>query len=107
MYNSVQHRKTPGSQGNIHNSAEKQTPLPVYSSIKIHVRSRKKKKGLIDRQHKLGLTFGYRGVIQISTDFANNLCEMFKREGVVCPLNLYKKMFQTGALDNLDVVPSQ
>ena len=43
--------------------------------------------------------------MQISNDFANSVCEIYKRNDVVCPPNLHKNVFQTGALDNLDNDP--
>ena len=103
LYNSVQYKNSKEGHGKTHYNVSKETPLTVYNRIKLHVKSRKKQ--LIDRQHELGLSIGYQRVLQISNDFANSLCEIYKRNDVVCPPNLHKNVFQTGALDKLDNDP--
>ena len=64
-----------------------------------------RKKYLIDKLHKLGLSISYDHVLQISTDLANSVCRLYE-EGVVCPPNLKMNIFTTAAVDNTDHNPS-
>jgi hypothetical protein len=100
-YNSV---KTLGSKNNIRHNAERETPLPIYNAFKSYVKTRKK--DLIDQHHKLGLSISYDRTMQIASNIANSVCLRYGQEGLVCPGNLRKNVFTTGALDNLDWDPS-
>ena len=52
-----------------------------------------RKRDLIDKLHKLGLSISYDRVLQISTELANTVCALYEEEGVVCPPNLEKACF--------------
>lgn len=65
-----------------------------------------RKRDLVDKLHKLGLSISYDRVLQISTDLANTVCRLYEEEGVVCPPNLKRHVFTTAAVDNIDHNPS-
>ena len=56
--------------------------------------------------YKCGLSVSYKRVLQIENTIAHNLCENFKKKGLVCPTNLRKGLFTTFAYDNIDHNPS-
>ena len=87
----------------IRHTTKNETPLAIYNGLKLQVKTRKKQ--LIEIQNKLGLSISYHRVTQISSDLANSICKMYRDQGVVCPPNLVKNAFQTGALDNIDSDP--
>ena len=82
---------------------ERETPLSVYLSLKVHSETRKK--GLVDVLHKLGLGISYKRVMSISNDIANSVCKKFEADGVVPP-KMNAHMFTIGAVDNIDHNPS-
>ena len=88
----------------VRNNPDKETPLPLYLSLKIHSETRKK--GLVDLLHNLGIGVSYKRVLAITTDIANSLCTRFETEGVVCPQNMVRGQFTVGAVDNVDHNPS-
>ena len=59
-----------------------------------------RKRDLIDKLHKLGLSISYDCVLQLSTELANTVCTLYEEEGVVCPPILKKDVFTTAAVDN-------
>ena len=87
----------------IWHNVDKETPLPTYLGLMLHASTRKR--DLIDKLHKLGLSISYDRVLQISTELANTVCTLYE-EGVVCPPNLKKDVFTTAAVDNIDHNPS-
>ena len=88
----------------IRHNADKETPLPTYLGLMLHATTRKR--DLIDKLHKLGLSISYDRVLQISTELANTVCALYEEEGIVCPPNLKKDVFTTAAVDNIDHNPS-
>ena len=86
-----------------HNSV-KETPLPIYISLKIHSETRKK--GLVELLHTLGLGISYKRVLTISNDIGNSVCSQFEKGGVVVPLALHQGVFTAGVVDNIDHNPT-
>lgn len=78
----------------------RETPLPLYVGLVIHAETRKKQ--LVDKFYRMGLSVSYDRVMQVSTDLGNGVCAMFEEEGVVCPSKLRKSLFTTGNVDNID-----
>eukprot|EP00794_Sanderia_malayensis_P004062 gene4062-4614_t len=79
---------------------EQETPLPLYNGIMLFNRTRKK--GLINRMAKLGLSVSYDRVQNIQTSIAQNICDKFQRRNCVVPLALEQGQFTLSAIDNLD-----
>ena len=52
------------------------------------------------------ISVSYDRVLQVSTDGANRLIEIYNNEGIVCPISLYRNLFTTGHLDYIDHNPS-
>ena len=92
------------SSSTVSHNVDRETPLPTYLVLLLHVSTRKR--DLVDNLHSLGISISYDHVLQISKNFANNVCELYEDEGVVCPLNLRKHVFMTAAADNIDHNPS-
>lgn len=82
----------------------KETPLPIYLSLKVHAETRKR--GLVDMLHDLGLGIGYDRLLTISADVASSVCHQFEETAVVVPTKMLKGVFTTAALDNIDHNPS-
>ena len=61
-----------------------------------------RKRDLIDRLHSLGMSISYDGVLRLSSDMANAVCEHFKETDTVCRPNLKTNVFTTAVVDNLD-----
>jgi hypothetical protein len=81
-------------------SIKRETPLPLYLGLVIHAETRKKQ--LVDKFYRLGLSVSYDRVLQVSTDLGNGVCALYEEEGVVCPPKLRRALFTTGNVDNID-----
>jgi len=82
----------------------RETQLPVYIGLLIHAETRKK--SIIDKFHALGISISYKRLMEISTNIGNYVSDCYESEGVVCPLNMKKRVFTTAAVDNIDHNPS-
>ena len=101
MFNIV--KRSHASSGIRHNK-ERDTPLPIYLSMLIHAKTRKRE--LIDTLFNLGLCVSYDRLMNISTDLGNTVCKRYHSEQVVCPPQLKSGVFTCGAVDNIDHNPS-
>ena len=101
-FNSV--KFSSGSSNAVRHSEDKETPLPIYLGLMIHAMTRKR--DIIDKLHRLGLSISYDRVLQLSTDLANAVCQQYKDDDIVCPPGLRKNVFTTSAVDNIDHNPS-
>ena len=63
-------------------------------------RSRK----IIDILFQFGLCISYDCVLTIS--MVNNVCNLYEKEGLICPPTLRKEVFTTVAFDNIDHKPT-
>ena len=88
--------------GSRHNRS-RETPLPIYLSMLIHAKTRKRE--LVDTFFKLGLCVSYDRYMNISADLANTVCARYHAEEVVCPPQLRSGVFTCGAVD-IDHNPS-
>ena len=82
----------------------RETPLSIYVGLVLHTETRKKK--LVDKFYRMGLSISYDRVMQISADLGISICAQFEEEGVVCPSKLKKSLFTTANVDNIDHNPS-
>ncbi|KAG0712743.1 hypothetical protein GWK47_002027 [Chionoecetes opilio] len=103
VFNSVKHARSVESTS-VRHSRERETPNPLYLSLKIHAVTRSR--GLIDTLFSLGMCVSYDRLLQLTADIANGVCQHFNMEEVVCPPKLRKGLFTTGAVDNIDHNPS-
>lgn len=85
-------------------SKTKESPLSIYIGALIHAKT--KKKDLVDKLYKLGISIPYLQVLELSTTLGNDVLSQYDQDRVVCPLSLKKKVFTTAALDNIDHNPS-
>ena len=88
----------------IRHSLSQETPLSVYNGILIHALTRKKR--LVNKFYKLGISVSYPRVMQISNKLANRICSQYNEENLVCPPILKKNLFTVSAVDNIDHNPS-
>ena len=56
--------------------------------------------------YDLGLSVSYDRVLSISADLGNDISELYKSEGVVCPRQLRHGVFTTAIYDNIHHNPS-
>ncbi|KAG0724736.1 hypothetical protein GWK47_040008 [Chionoecetes opilio] len=103
VFSSVKHARSVESTS-VRHSRERETPLPLYLSLKIHAVTRSR--GLIDTLFSLGMCVSYDRLLQLTADITNGVCQRFNMEEVVCPPKLRKGLFPTGAVDNIDHNPS-
>ena len=96
-------RQRPESE-ELHHNLERETSLPLYLGLLIHNKTRKR--DLVDVLFQHGLSVSYLRVMQVSTDEANRVIEIYKNDKVVCPTTLRNGLFTTGNLDNIDHNPS-
>ena len=88
----------------VYNTAKRETPLPIYTGLLLHAKTRKRE--LVDKLHDLGLCISYSRVMALSTDLGNTVCEQFEKDQLVCPPKLRTGLFTTSAVDNIDHNPS-
>lgn len=70
----------------------------------IHCQTRKR--GLIDKFFKLGLSVSYNRILSISADITNSLGRQYQNNGFVCPSSLRESLVTLAAVDNIDYNPS-
>ena len=104
VFNCVKHARKVDSSGSTRHTYDRETPLPIYLSLKIHAVTRSR--GLIDTLFNQGLCVSYDRLLQITSDIANAVCQSFNAEDVVCPPRLRSGLFTTGAVDNVDHDPT-
>ena len=88
----------------VRHSRGQETALPLYTSLYLYARTRKET--VIDKVSKHGLCVPYNRVLSLTDDLATGVCEHYNKQQVVCPLQLDKKVFTVGAVDNIDHNPS-
>ena len=104
IFNAVKRHRDPTSENTTtRHSLMRETPLSIYVGLFLHAETRKK--NLVDKFYRLGLSIFYDRVMQISADLENSICAQFE-EGVVCPSKLKKSLFTTANVDNIDHNPS-
>ena len=64
-------------------SLMRETQLSIYVGLGLHTETRKKK--LVDKFYRLGLSITYDRVMQLSGHLGNSLCAQFEEEGDMCP----------------------
>ena len=79
MFNSISRARDRKEPSNTHHTRDKECPLPIYASLKIHGATRDR--SLIDAFFKLGMCISYDRVLSISTDIANSVIARYEREG--------------------------
>ena len=102
VFNSV--KLYSGSTNVVRHCEDRETPLPIYLGLMIHAITRKR--DIIDKLYKLGLSISYDRVLKLSTDLANAVCQQYEDDGIVCPPGLKKNVFTSSAVDNIDHNPS-
>ena len=102
VFNSVKHYS--GSTNVVRHSEDRETPLPIYLGLMIHAITRKR--DIIDKLYKLGLSISYDRVLKLSADLANAVFQQYEDDGIVCPPGLKKHVFTSSAVDNIDHNPS-
>lgn len=85
---------------NIHSHFDKDTLLQLYVGMYLHSKTRPKT--IIETFNKLGICVGYRRVLAVSTDIANNAIAHFETVGAVCPQSLKLHVSTMAAIDNID-----
>lgn len=104
VFNSEKYTQNKDSPSSACSRHRRETPLPLYQSLKIHAVTRSR--GLVDSLINLGLCVSYDRLLEITSDIANGVCQRFRMEDVVCPPKLRDGLFTTGAVDNIDHNPS-
>ncbi|KAG0715643.1 hypothetical protein GWK47_011463 [Chionoecetes opilio] len=103
VFNSVKHARSVESTS-VRHSRERETPLPLYLSLKIHAVTRSR--GLIDTLFSLGMCVSYDRLLQLTADIANGVCQRFNMEEVVCPPKLRKDCSLLGLSIILTITPA-
>lgn len=84
IFNAVKrHRDLQSDATATRHDPNREPPLPVYLGLLVHAETRKKT--LVDKLHRLGLSISYDRVMQISADLGNSVCAQFEQDGIVCP----------------------
>ena len=89
IFNAVKrHRDTNSDATATRHDPHREPPVPVYLGLLVHVVTRKKP--LVDKHYRLGLSILYDRVMQITANLGNGVITQFEEEGVVCPSKLKK-----------------
>jgi len=81
-------------------SSSQETPLPIYIGLMLHSATRKKK--VVNKCNRLGLSVSYNRVLQIMNKTANVVCKEYRDQNLVCPPSLHNGVFTVAAADNID-----
>ena len=103
LYNSYKRYKE-NAKGVVRHSQQRETPLPIYLSIMLHTKTRKR--DLVDTLLNLGLCISYDRVLNISTELGDKICYHYEQEKALCPPELKGGLFTSAAVDNIDHNPS-
>ena len=103
IFNSIMRSRNESTDKSRH-VRSRETPLPIYTALKIHGATRDR--SLVDLFYKLGMSISYDRLLSISTEITNSVIKRYEREGVVCPSKLKEGLFTTAAVDNIDHNPS-
>lgn len=104
QFNCVKQRQVnPDKMRNYH-SQEREPPIVIYTGIKQHAATRKRK--CIDSLNSLGLCPSYDRLQDIITGMGNRVADHYNDINVVSPPQLHPDTFTIGAIDNADHNPS-
>ncbi len=98
-------RRTENSSTSRHttrHSQDRETPLPIYLGVIIHMETRNL--ATVDDLFHLGLSISYDRALDISTELENKICHQYDMEQTVCPPQLKGSL--TAAVENIDHNPS-
>ena len=93
-------RKKPSQGTTSRHLVRKETPMPLYVGLMLHSETRSRK--LLDKLHALGLSASYNRVISLERQIASSLCQRFRNDDAVVPVNMKKNTFTVAAIDNID-----
>ena len=96
-FNAVKKKK---SLATTNNRSTYETPLPVYLSLMLRVKTRKK--SIINQLFRFSPGISYNRVCSIETGITNQLCNRCVQNKVACPPVLENSVFTTSAIDNID-----
>lgn len=83
---------------------QNESPLVIYIAAKLYSETRQKK--LIDTFHYLGMCISYKRFQAITTALTNSSINFYEKEKCVIAPNMYRNIFTTLAVDNVDYNPS-
>lgn len=104
VQNCVKRVRNVTSTRKVHQSRSRKSPLGVYLGMLLHATTRKK--SLIEKLHKIGISVSYQRVMDLSTSLGNNVLAHYNAANSLCPPQLKSGIFTTAALDNIDHNPS-
>ena len=102
IFNSVKHARDADAATTVHHARQRETPLPRYMYIALKIHAVTRKRNLIDTLFHWGLCVSCDRLLKVTSDICNGVCEQFRIDGVVCPPKLWRKVFSTVAVNNLD-----
>ena len=82
-------------------SRKREPPVAVCVAQRIHWKTRNL--SMISSISKLGMCISQERFVQLSVGMGNTVTDMNEKEGVVLPTNLWKGLFSTASVDNIDV----
>ncbi len=98
IFNSIARSRNESTDKSRH-MRSRETPLPIYTALKIHGATRGR--SLVDLFYKLGMTISHVRLLSVSTEITNSVIKRYKREGVVCP-SKRKESWNTAITTNAD-----
>ena len=96
--------RTRSESSSSYHSTEREPSIAVYLTQPIHSHTRKL--NVVYSLCHLGLCISGDRLLDISAPMGNIAIKRYKKDGIVCPLNLRLGLFTTAAVDNIDVNPS-
>ena len=72
--------------------------LPIYVGLLLHGETRKR--SLVDKFYDLGFSVSDDRVLSISADLGNDISELYRSEGVVCPRQLRHGVFTAATYES-------
>ena len=82
------------------NTRGNEPPLPTIIGLEVHSKTRKKK--VLAKLHREGLSVSYERILEIRSVLAKKQCQKFLQSGLVYPINVHNGIFVSGAIDNID-----
>ena len=99
-FNLVKKRRQKSITDNVRHTTEQETPFPLFLSLLIHSKTRKRE--LVNMVAKNGLGVSYDRVQSVELSLTKQLCKKYNEEGAVCPPSIKNGLFTTAAIDNID-----
>lgn len=97
-------KKRPPTGDTVRHVVDQESPLPMYMALQAYGNTRSRT--VIDEMHRRGISVSSNRVREVTSSLCHLTIDRAEEEGLLCPSNLLRGIFTSGAYDNVDHNPS-